>query len=73
MIDEYTMTASHPVEFNTLYVIFSQEQITRANDKSDDSQDGIKVLVYSDFNKWLVGLRTLSSANVTERTIKVKQ
>ena len=72
-IDEYTMTASLPVEFNTLYIIFSPQEIIRASDALDESQDGIRVLKYSDFNKWLVGMRMQSSAQVIERIIKVKQ
>ena len=72
-VDEYTMTASQPVEFNTLYVIFSQKEIIKASDKADESQDGIRVLRYADFNKWLVGVKAQSSAKVAERTIKVKQ
>lgn len=72
-IDEYTMTASLPVEFNTLYIIFSPQEIIRASDVLDESQDGIRILKYSDFNKWLVGMRMQSSAQVIERIIKVKQ
>ncbi|MCH5307543.1 MAG: DUF4384 domain-containing protein [Prevotella sp.] len=71
--DEYTMIASQPVEFNTLYVIFSQKEITKASDKSDESQGGIRVLGYEKFNKWLIIVKMLSSANVIEKTIKVKQ
>lgn len=72
-VDEYTMTASEPVEFNTLYVIFSSKEITKTIDKSDEDEDGIRVLDFADFNKWLSGVKTQSSAKVTEKTIKVKQ
>lgn len=72
-VDEYTMTASEPVEFNTLYVIFSSKEITKTIDKSDEDKDGIRVLDFADFNKWLSGVKTQSSAKVTEKTIKVKQ
>lgn len=72
-VDEYTMTASKPVEFNTLYVIFSSKEITKTIDKSDEDKDGIRVLDFADFNKWLSGVKTQSSAKVTEKTIKVKQ
>lgn len=72
-VDEYTMTASEPVEFNTLYVIFSSKEITKTIDKSDEDKDGIRVLDFTDFNKWLSGVKTQSSAKVTEKTIKVKQ
>lgn len=72
-VDEYTMTASEPVEFNTLYVIFSPKEITKTVDKSDEDKDGIRVLGFADFNKWLAGVKMQSSAKVTEKTIKVKQ
>lgn len=72
-VDEYTMTASEPVEFNTLYVIFSPKEITKTVDKSDEGKDGIRVLGFADFNKWLAVVKTQSSANVIEKTIKVKQ
>ena len=72
-VDEYTMTASKPVEFNTLYVIFSTKEITKTVDKSDEDKDGIRVLGFADFNKWLAGVKMQSAANVTEKTIKVKQ
>lgn len=72
-VDEYTMTASGPVEFNTLYVIFSSKEITKTIDKSDEDKDGIRVLGFADFNKWLAGVKMQSAAKVTEKTIKVKQ
>lgn len=72
-IDEYTMTASLPVEFSTLYIIFSKKEIVRANDKSDETQEGIRVLKYEDFNKWLVSIKMHSSAQIIEKIIKVKQ
>lgn len=73
MVDEYTMTAMQPVEFNTLYIIFSPTRIVKANDSSDEAHDGIRVLKYEDFNKWLVGIKKQVSAKVIEQTIKVKQ
>ena len=73
LTDEYTMTASQPVEFNTLYVIFSQKGINKAIDRSDEDNNGIRVLEYENFNKWLIGVRTHSSAKIIEKTIIVKQ
>jgi hypothetical protein len=73
MVDEYTMTANQPVEFNTLYVIFSTTSIIKAYDSSDESKDGIRILKYEDFNKWLVGIRKQTSVKIMEHTIKVKQ
>lgn len=73
LVDEYTMTANQTVEFNTLYIIFSPTNIVRANDFSNDEKDGIRVLKYENFKKWLVGIRKHTSANVTEHTIIVKQ
>lgn len=72
-VDEYTMMASEPVEFNTLYVIFSSKEIAKTIDKSDENKDGIRVLDFASFNKWLAGVKTQSSAKVIEKTIKVKQ
>ena len=71
--DEYTMTATQPIEFNTLYIIFSPTKIIKTNDKSDESHDGIRVLKYEDFNKWLVGIKKQATAKVFEQTIKVKK
>lgn len=73
IVDEYTMTASEPVEFNTLFVIFSSKEIIKTVDKSDEDKDGIRVLNFSDFSKWLAGVKTQSTAKVTEKIIKVKQ
>ena len=67
------MTANQTVEFKTLYIIFSPTNIVRANDFSNDEKDGIRVLKYENFKKWLVGIRKHTSANVTEHTIIVKQ
>lgn len=72
-VDEYVMTASEPIEFNTLYVIFSSKEIAKTVDKSDKDKDGIRVLDFADFNKWLTGVKRLSLAKVTEIAIKVKQ
>lgn len=73
MVDEYIMTANQPIEFNTLYVVFSPTNITKAIDKPDDSQEGIRSLKYDDFNKWLVGIKKQSNATIIEHTIIVKQ
>lgn len=73
IVDEYTMTASEPVEFNTLFVIFSSKEIIKTVDKSDEDKDGIRVLNFSDFSKWLAGVKKQSTAKVTEKIIKVKQ
>lgn len=72
-VDEYTITASQTIEFNTIYIIFSRKEVTKANDKSDKSQDGMRVLRYEDFNKWLVGVKKQPSVKVIETTIKIKQ
>ena len=73
IVDEYTMTASLSIEFCTLYIIFSPKEIVKPSDRSDESHDGIRVLKYEDFTKWLVSVKTHSAAKVIEKSIKVKQ
>ena len=73
IVDEYTMTANQPIEFNTFFVIFSPTKIIKANDSSDEKKDGIRVLEHNDFKKWLVGVRRQTSSKVIEYSIIVKQ
>lgn len=52
LVDEYTMTCTNSVERNTLYIIFSPNEFTKAN--SNDVNERLpQELPFGDFQKWL--------------------
>lgn len=58
LVDEYALTCERQMEYNYIYVIFSRNQFTKANDaasnKQIDGYDGApRELSYEDFQKWL--------------------
>jgi len=53
MMDEYVMTASRATEHNHLFVIFSPNEFTRANDAPSDKAVLPNQLPYEDFRRWL--------------------
>ena len=58
LVDEYAMTCEGQMEYNFIYVIFSRNQFTKANDAASNKQiDGYagapRELSYEDFQKWL--------------------
>lgn len=57
LVDEYTMTCSHEVEYNDLYVIFSPNSFAKANTSASDDEVLPRQLSYEDFQKWIVKVR----------------
>lgn len=57
LVDEYTMTCSHEVEYNDLYVIFSPNSFAKANTSASDDEVLPRQLSYEDFQRWLVKAR----------------
>ena len=58
LVDEYALTCERQMEYNYIYVIFSRNQFTKANDAASNKQiDGYagapRELSYEDFQKWL--------------------
>ena len=58
LVDEYVLTCERQMEYNYIYVIFSRNQFTKANDAASNKQiDGYagapRELSYEDFQKWL--------------------
>lgn len=56
LVDEYTMTCEGNTEMDKVYVIFSPNLFTKANDNGGEDVNGLMLprkLPYADFNKWL--------------------
>ena len=56
LVDEYTMTCEGNIETNKVYVIFSPNMFTKANDSVGEEVNGLMLprkLPYADLNKWL--------------------
>ncbi len=75
IVDEYIMTAEKSVENNQIYIIFSTNEFTKANDeKSSLSGDFIlpRQLNFADFQKWLSKVRASDREMVLlQKTIQV--
>ena len=57
IVNEYVLTTGKSVENNFLYVIFSPNEFTKANDKTE-SEALPRELRYDDFQQWLARNRT---------------
>ena len=56
LVDEYTMTCENNAETDKVYVIFSPNMFTKANDNVGSVVNGLTLpreLTYEEFNKWL--------------------
>jgi hypothetical protein len=53
LVKEYTMTCEKSVEQNTLYIIFSPNEFTKANDALVGEAILPRQLAFEDFQKWL--------------------
>ena len=52
-MDEYVMTAQKPIEHNHLFIIFSPNEFTRANDAPSNEALLPHQLPYDEFRRWL--------------------
>ena len=59
-VDEYTLTCSKEVEYNTLYVLFSPNPFAKAN-AEDDAINIPRQLPLKDFQTWLVKAQSKDS------------
>jgi len=53
IMDEYVLTAEKPIEHNHLFIIFSPNEFTKANDAPANQDLLPRQLSYDDFRKWL--------------------
>lgn len=71
-IDEYTLTAENPVEWNDIYILFSPHPFYKAASNTPSSEYAPKELPFKDFEKWLVRCRTKDPELVVEkRQVKI--
>lgn len=55
-VEEYILTTEKSVEYNQLYIIFSPNEFTKAND--NQTVEGLpRELAYTDFQRWLIKCR----------------
>lgn len=72
IVDEYSMTCNHEVEFNDIYVIFSPNPFAKANTKEMEDDVLPRQLSYEGFHKWLVKLNNKDyELNVKKILIKI--
>ena len=73
LVDEYVMTCERDVEFNDIYVIFSNNPFVKANvDNSNDTELLPSNVTYEGFQKWLVKLRNKDkSVSVSIKPIRI--
>lgn len=71
-VDEYTMTCEHPVERNTIYVIFSPNMFAKAN--AEEMDEGLpRQLSLKDFQKWLAIVRSKdTNIQVINKSFNIK-
>jgi len=58
IVDDYVLTTEKSAEQNFLYIIFSPNEFTKANDKTGSEASLPRELSYNDFQQWLAKNRT---------------
>ncbi len=51
-VDEYTLTTSRSEEVNMLYILYSPNEFTKANDQGGNTESLPRELSFGDFQKW---------------------
>lgn len=67
-VDEFVMTCGNSAEQNVVYVIFSQKNFAKANDRQMDSSLP-RQLAFADFQDWLTRSRIKDRTMVVERRV----
>lgn len=57
LVDEYVLTCSKDLELNRLYVLFSPNLFSKANDSQGDESFTPRMLGFNEFQKWLADSR----------------
>lgn len=72
-IDEYTLEATDPVEWNDIYVLFSTHPFVKASSTASDDTHIPKELPFKDFEDWLIKCMAKDHDMVvdTHRSIKI--
>ncbi len=52
-VDEYQLTCAKPHEYNRIYVLFSPNEFSKANDQESSNESLPRVLPFENFQKWL--------------------
>ena len=73
VVDEYVMTTPRSVEHDNIYIIFSPNEFTKANDLY--ATDGLpRQLNFADFHKWLTRCRTRDAQmTMVQKVVTIKQ
>lgn len=73
VVDEYVMTTPRSVEHDNIYIIFSPNEFTKANDLY--ATDGLpRQLNFADFHKWLTRCRTRDAQmTMVQKIVTIKQ
>ena len=74
IVDEYMLTAEKPLEHDLLYIIFSPNEFTKANDAPADQETIPRQLSFDDFQNWLTRNRMRDrDMKVDIRTITIRK
>lgn len=73
LVDEYSLTADNDLEYNEVYIIFSPNQFTKANDTDRDA--GLpRELSFAAFQKWLDNCRNFDNKiQVDIRSVEIRK
>lgn len=73
LVDSYTMSCDADVEFNRLFVLFSEQPFVGISADRKVGDDSVFEIDESQFFKWLLKKRSTPGMRVVERTIKVSR
>ena len=71
LIDTYTLTCEEGVEFNRLYVIFSETPVAVSSSESKREEDLPYEMDEGRFHNWLLKRRSSPGVKVVERALKI--
>jgi len=72
-VDEYELTTEKAIEYNQIYILFSPNEFTKANDNLTSSSLP-RELSFSDFQHWLIKCRNSDNdIRVDRKTIEIRK
>lgn len=74
IVDQYQLTCEESDEYNRIYILFSPNEFSKANDKSSENEALPRSLSFENFQKWLTKCRVRDTKmQVTHKIILIKK
>ncbi len=74
VVDEYTLTSGSAEEINVVYILYSPNEFTKANDRQAEGEVLPRELTFENFQKWKTrNMQRDASMQVVEKQIRIRK